>query len=156
MECRIKDLVSTQSIFLDVSASDHDEVLFKVSELLAKNNLVENAQKFYDALLYRENLMPTALNDGIAVPHGISSTVVKPFVSIVRLKEGVDWHAEDKQVVKLLFILGTSREERDYQIDVLQMISLWSLDDDLIQMLHTEKDPQKIKDILDQKELYIS
>ncbi|UUD36596.1 PTS sugar transporter subunit IIA [Mycoplasmopsis citelli] len=155
MEFQIKNLISEKSIFLDIVAKDHDESLLKVSQLLEKNGFVLDAQKFYEALLYRENSMPTALNGGIALPHGVSSTVVKPFISIARIKEGVDWHAEDKQDVKLLLILGTSRQERDYQIDVLQNISLWSLDNELIRLLQNETDPKVIKQTLDQRQIDI-
>ncbi|UUM19528.1 MULTISPECIES: PTS sugar transporter subunit IIA [unclassified Mycoplasma] len=151
MQLQVKDLISEENIFLDIVAQDHDQALFKVSELLQKNGFVKEAQKFYDALLYRENLMPTALNGGIAVPHGVSSTVNKSFISIARIKEGVDWHAADKQDVKLLLILGTPRQESDCQIDVLQMISLWSLDDELVKSLYTQNDPKLIKQMIVKK-----
>ncbi|WP_025755654.1 PTS sugar transporter subunit IIA [Mycoplasmopsis cricetuli] len=155
MKFEIKNLINENSIFLNVQGQSHDEVLENICIMLEKNNFIENAQKFFNALIYRENIMSTALNDQIAVPHGISSTVLKPFVALVRLENEIDWNAKDNKPVKLLFVIGTSKTDRDHQIDILQMISLLSLDEQLIEFFLKTNDTEKIKNMIDEKDLYI-
>lgn len=152
MEYKFEDVFNNEIIFLDVQGSSHDEALKNVSNLLQQKGYVEDAKKFEDALIYRENLISTGLSDGIAVPHGVSSTVQRPFVSIVRLKNEIDWHALDNKGVKILFIIGSPKNERQCQVDFLQNICSWSLDDNIKNVILNANDANQILEVLKTKE----
>ncbi len=73
-----------------------------------------DAEAVSDLLLERESLMPTALGDGIAVPHtrelllgGLFDAVV-----IVFLKKPIDWGALDGRPVHTLFFLFACDDKR--------------------------------------------
>ncbi|QZE12369.1 PTS sugar transporter subunit IIA [Mycoplasma sp. Ms02] len=125
-----KELLNKDAIFLDIEEKNHDDVLLAISKRLQEKGFVEDAQRFDNALMYREELMSTCLNDGMAIPHGVSSTVIKPVISIAVLKNSVDWKAEDKEPVSLVFTIALSKEDRDLQISSVQILSLYSLDDE--------------------------
>lgn len=86
----ILNFLDKKAIFLETKAKNKDEFLIEISSLLAKNGFVKDANRFYEALKYREEQMTTSLNDGIAVPHGLSSTVTKPVVAISVIQNGID------------------------------------------------------------------
>lgn len=67
-----------------------------------------------DLLLDRERLMPTALNNGIAVPHTREFLIQKPFdvVVIVYLDDPIDWGALDGKPVHTLFFLFACDDKR--------------------------------------------
>ena len=67
-----------------------------------------------DLLLDRERLMPTALNNGIAVPHTREFLIKKAYdvVVIVYPDRPIDWGALDEQPVHTLFFLFASNDKR--------------------------------------------
>ncbi|UCU26937.1 PTS sugar transporter subunit IIA [Mycoplasma anserisalpingitidis] len=125
----IKELLNPKSIFIDIDVKDHNNALEIITEKLYDSKFIEDKERFLNALNYRENLMSTALNDGIAIPHGISSTVIKPTISLAILKNGIDWDAEDDVKVDLIFTIVLSKEDREIQLDSIQVIADYSLDD---------------------------
>ena len=67
-----------------------------------------------DLLLDREKLMPTALNNGIAVPHTRDFLLTGPtdIVVVVFPKRAIDWGALDENPVHTLFFLFASDDKR--------------------------------------------
>lgn len=73
-----------------------------------------DAEVMTDLLLDRENLMPTALNNGIAVPHTRDSLLNAPndVVIVAFLNEPLDYGALDGQPVHTLFFLFACEDKR--------------------------------------------
>ena len=73
-----------------------------------------DAEVMTDLLLDRENLMPTALNHGIAVPHTRDSLLPRhqDAVIVVFLDEPLEYGALDGQPVHTLFFLFASEDKR--------------------------------------------
>jgi excisionase family DNA binding protein len=87
-----------------------------VSELaaLAKQlGLVRDPIWFVGAIVERENILPSALGNGIAFPHTLHrhpEQVARPFMVLGRSTEGVDFDALDGQPTHLFFVLGLKFE----------------------------------------------
>ena len=100
-------------ILSDIGSLDKEgiirETMDRISEDLEMDPLVIG-----DLLLDRENLMPTALNNGIAVPHTRDFLLNSPtdIVIVVFPKKSVDWGALDKNFVHTLFFLFASDDKR--------------------------------------------
>jgi len=76
------------------------------------------------ALMSREELMPTAIGQGIAIPHPRNPLVTdakNASVSICYLREPIDFQALDNQPVETLFILLTASPRM--HLEVLSKIS---------------------------------
>jgi nitrogen PTS system EIIA component len=76
------------------------------------------------ALMRREELMPTAIGNGIAIPHPRNPIVTDPnsaSVSICYLEHPIDFHALDGMPVRTLFILFTATPRM--HLEVLSKIS---------------------------------
>ncbi len=75
-------------------------------------------------LMRREELMPTAIGNGVAIPHPHNPMVTNPgnaSVSICYLEEPVEFHALDGLAVHTLFILFTATPRM--HLEVLSKIS---------------------------------
>ena len=71
--------------------------------------LVRNKTWFVGALIERENVMPSAVGNGIAFLHTLQRNpeqVVRPFMVLGRSREGVDFDALDGRPTHLFFVLG--------------------------------------------------
>lgn len=90
-----------------------EEIIRNTMRRVAKNLHVD-AEVMTDLLLDRENLMPTALNNGIAVPHTRDSLLPghDDAVVIVFLDEPLEYGALDGKPVHTLFFLFACQDKR--------------------------------------------
>ena len=94
-----------------------------------------------DALLSREEIMSTAIGNGVAIPHvrqfGSESPVglQEDIVMVAYLFEPVDWNAPDGLPVHTLFLVLATDETRHLQI--LAEIAELASDEDFVAFLKT-------------------
>lgn len=76
--------------------------------------LVRDGTWFVEALFKRENVMPSAMGNGLAFLHTLRrhpEQVSKPFMVLGRSREGVDFDALDGKPTHLFFVLGLRSDE---------------------------------------------
>jgi len=91
-----------------------------------------------DALLDREEVMSTAIGNGIAIPHVRqfgSESLQEDIVVVAYLFEPLDWKALDGQPVHTLFLVLAADETRHLQI--LAEIARLASDEDFVKFLRT-------------------
>ncbi len=88
------------------------EVIFEAVKIIAAGMGLD-ADVIFELLMDRENLMPTALNHGIAVPHTRDFLLQKPFdaVTVVYLDQPIEYGALDGQPVHTLFFLFANQDK---------------------------------------------
>lgn len=99
-------------VISNVSGRSKKEVVFASVKIIAEN-LGLDADVIFELLMDRENLMPTALNHGVAVPHTRDFLLQKPFdvVNIVYLDRPIEYGALDGQPVHTLFFLFANQDK---------------------------------------------
>lgn len=101
------DLMRRGGVFYNIAGETPAEVLADAVSILPVPDGVDRAA-LLDAILEREALMPTAVGDGIAVPHPRAPLVSDPavqFVSVCFLRKPVDWRALDRKPVGTLIVI---------------------------------------------------
>ncbi|HOO02993.1 MAG TPA: PTS sugar transporter subunit IIA [Rectinema sp.] len=112
----------------------------------AITNVIKNCDFTYfidrstliDALLAREEMMSTAIGNGIAIPHVRlfdSMSLQEDIVVVAYLFEPVDWKAPDGKPVNTLFFVLAADETRHLQI--LAEIAQLASDEDFVDFLKT-------------------
>jgi mannitol/fructose-specific phosphotransferase system IIA component (Ntr-type) len=92
------------ALFLpDLGARIHKEALREI--VAAARGAVEGPDELLRILLDRETLGTTAVGKGVAIPHGRTMVVPKPFLAFARSLRGVPWKAPDGEDVHLIFLL---------------------------------------------------
>jgi len=92
----------------------------------------------FNALLSREEMMSTAIGNGIAIPHVRlfdSMSLQEDIVVVAYLFEPVDWVAPDGKPVHTLFFVLAADETRHLQI--LAEIAQLASDEDFVDFLRT-------------------
>ncbi len=92
----------------------------------------------FNALLSREEMMSTAIGNGIAIPHVRlfdSMSLQEDIVVVAYLFEPVDWVAPDDKPVHTLFFVLAADEARHLQI--LAEIAQLASDEDFVEFLRT-------------------
>ncbi len=89
-------------------------VVEELASLSKKLSLVRDETWFVHALIERENIMPSAVGNGVAFLHTMyrhPEQVVKPFMVLGRSARGVEFDALDNKATHLFFVLGLKFHE---------------------------------------------
>jgi mannitol/fructose-specific phosphotransferase system IIA component (Ntr-type) len=70
-----------------------------------KNCPLGNRKKILDDLMVREKQSTTGIGCGIAVPHTIVETLPKTILVLASVPEGMEFHAVDREPVRVVFLL---------------------------------------------------
>ncbi len=98
-----------EQIVPELSGRSKTAVVVELAGLAEKLGLVRDETWFVGSLIQRENVLPSAMGNGLAFLHTLRRSpeqVVKPFMVLGRSREGVDFDALDGKPVHLFFVLG--------------------------------------------------
>lgn len=140
----IAELISAQSVFYIVDPIDVPHAL---EELINALNFSEGLDRgaLLDALISREEVMSTAMGNGIAIPHVRrfgSESLKTDSVYVAYLFTPIDWNAPDELPVHTLFLVLASEETRHLQI--LAQIANLASDEGFVDFLRTMPDREAL------------
>lgn len=100
-------------VYVDIPGETKEEVIRNAMEQIARD-LHLDAEVITELLLDRENLMPTALSNGIGVPHTRDFLLQESYdvIVVVFPKEPIEYGALDGQPVHTLFFLFACDDKR--------------------------------------------
>jgi PTS system fructose-specific IIC component len=119
----IKQLINEKLIQLDLQAADKQGVLEELAQLLYSEGRISDKKQFLTDVQAREAEGNTGFDDGVALPHAKSASVLKPTVVIGVHKTGIDYGAEDGLPSKLFFMIASPEGGDEHHIEVLAELS---------------------------------
>jgi PTS system nitrogen regulatory IIA component len=132
------DIILKQVLILYlVDSEDESTALRKIIQSVPLS-LSLNKEELLNAILSREEMMSTAIGNGIAIPHVRlfdSMSLQEDIVAVAYLFEPVDWVAPDGKPVHTLFFVLAADETRHLQI--LAEIAQLASDEDFVEFLRT-------------------
>lgn len=103
-----------EHIIPELLAKKKNAVIEELAAFAGRLGLVRDKTWFVGALIERENLMPSAVGNGVAFLHTVRRNpdqVVRPFMVLGRSQAGIDFDSLDGKPTHLLFVLGLKYEE---------------------------------------------
>ena len=109
-----------------------------------------------DLLLDREKLMPTALNNGIAVPHTRDFLLKGPtdVVVVVSPKEPIDWGALDENPVHTLFFFFACDDKR--HLHLLAKLAHLSSNEEALELIRSKPEKKELLEYIKEWESTVS
>lgn len=129
MSMRIIDLLAPESIRLDGRASDKNDALDKMVELMATSGKINDVSTYRKGVYAREEESTTGIGEGIAIPHCKSDAVNNPGLAAMVVPDGVEFDALDGQPVNLIFLIAAPNTEDNVHLDVLSKLSVLLMDE---------------------------
>lgn len=105
-------LLKPGRVLSNVEARSKKHALDILSELLSSAADLDRADVF-QSLIGREKLGCTAIENGIAIPHGRLEAIDAPIGAFLKLSRPVDFDTPDKEPVDLIFGLLVPALEQD-------------------------------------------
>lgn len=111
-----------------------------------------NAVDVIDALIDRENLGPTGVGQGIALPHARMTQADKVVGLFLRLEKPLDFDAVDRQPVDLVFALIAPQDAGVDHLKALALVSRTLRDTAICTKLRANSDANTLHTILTEVE----
>ncbi|QIK69275.1 PTS transporter subunit EIIA [Erysipelothrix sp. HDW6C] len=118
----LEKILNKNVIDLNMKAKSKDEAIRHLSELLLKENYIEDIETFVDDIYLREEEGITGIGNFIAIPHGKSDSVKQIGIAIGRLDDEIEWETIDEQGVKLIFLFAVSNDT-EYATNHMKLLS---------------------------------
>lgn len=99
------DFLKPTQVIHDLKTKDKVQAIEELLDVLAKHKLISNKRVILTRLIDRENLVSTALGDGIAVPHARVDTGGEMAIAVGRSAAGIDFEAGDKKKVHVIVVI---------------------------------------------------
>jgi len=147
---RLTDFMDSNLISLDLRARSRNDALRQLVKVVARSVAVRNPEVFLQEVLAREALGTTAVGHGVAFPHARSASVARIVVVFGRLREGVDFGAEDGEKVRLVVLMGTPPNDIARYLKVLARFAALLRDDGLRERLLRATSPAEVLQAIDQ------
>ncbi|MFU0825876.1 PTS sugar transporter subunit IIA [Clostridium sp.] len=132
-----KDMFSENRVCFNLKATNKDEVIKELIQILYDDGKIIDKEKFRKAVLKREKEFSTGIGMGIAIPHGKSNAVKEPAIAFGRSNKGIDYESMDDKPAHLFFLIAVPKESSDIHLRALSEISR--------KLMHTEIREQLFK-----------
>ncbi|EMF47919.1 PTS system, fructose-specific IIA component [Planococcus halocryophilus Or1] len=149
---KITQLLTEQTIILDLAASTKQQVLEELANQLDQAGKLTDKQAFTKAILERESQSTTGIGDGIAIPHAKSAAVQFPAIAFGRSQEGLDFESLDGQPSNLFFMIAASEGANDDHLEALSRLATFLMDEKFRTNILAAQSKQEILDIVSAKE----
>ena len=146
---QLSDIITPERVVAKLHATSKKRVLETISSLIADHSSTSlGASEIFDSLIARERLGTTAIDHGVAIPHGRMKNNKETIGAFVQLAEGIDCDAMDRQNVKLLFALLVPEESTQEHLQLLARLAEMFSSTELREQLNKATDNQALYDLL--------
>lgn len=120
---KITDFLDQRAIKIGITATNKEEILKELVDVLAEVKELGERKAIVKALLERESLGSTGIGQGIAIPHGKTDRV-KELVAVLGVsRKGVNFDALDGESVYIFFLLVAPKDTAGPHLKALAQIS---------------------------------
>jgi len=147
---RLVELLSEQSVCLDLKARHRDEAVRELAERLVSAGVLPESQlePLVAAVLRREALGTTAIGRGVAVPHARTKDLHGTYLVLGLSREGVQFESLDGEPVHTVFLVLGSEDAIEHYTDVLKRISALIHNDDFLRFLSLSRKPREVVELV--------
>ncbi|MGL5124132.1 MAG: PTS fructose transporter subunit IIABC [Fusobacteriaceae bacterium] len=144
----LKEMITENLINLNLKAKNKEEAIEELVTILFNEKKITNKEEFKKEILKREMKSSTGLEEGIAVPHAKSKTVITPSVAFGRIKNGIDYESLDGEPTKMIFMIAAPEGATDSHIETLSKLTTILLEEDVIEKILNSETKKEVLNIL--------
>lgn len=147
--CHFEEYMRPENIFLDFETENKYDAIRILSEKAKELKLVRDARWLYEVVVAREELISTAIGNGVALLHPRHlhpSKIKTPSILFGRSVEPVDFDAPDNKPVNIFFMLLLHNDKQ--HLFSLSYISKLIMNTDVLQKFLTASNTDDIHEAL--------
>ncbi|MGK3143380.1 PTS sugar transporter subunit IIA [Pantoea sp. C2G6] len=145
----ISNVLNVNNINLNMMASSKEEAVEELTDLLVRDGAITNKDDFLKDVWLREEQGSTGFENHVAIPHGKSSGVARTALAIGRTQHQIPWETMDGSDVRCIILFAVRLADQNANhIRLLSQVSGSLADEEIIEKLLQENDPQEIIELL--------
>ncbi|WP_079478252.1 PTS fructose transporter subunit IIABC [Halobacillus salinus] len=149
---RITDLLTKETILLNMTASSKPEAIDELVGKLDSAGKLSDRDGFKEAIQAREDQSTTGIGEGIAIPHAKTNAVKDPAIAFGRSSEGLDYESLDGQPTNLFFMIAASEGANNTHLETLSRLSSFLMDTSFREKLESAKTEADVIEAINAKE----
>ena len=149
---KITDLLSKESVLLNIDVKDKDACLVKLVDLMDASGKISDKKLYLDAVQEREKEGTTGVGNGIAIPHGRCSGVKEPGLAAMTINGGVEYEALDAKPVDLAFLIAAPEGSGSMHLEILSKLATMLMDENFVADLKKAKTVEEFLKVIDDAE----
>lgn len=144
---RIKDILSTESMIMDLKATTKEEAINEMADLEVATGVVNNKDKFVESIWAREKESTTGIGGAIAMPHARNEYINTARVLFAKSAKGIDYDSLDGQPVNLFFMITAPAGGDSTHLQALAKLSGLLINPELVEKLKAASTPEEVIDL---------
>ncbi|EFB5133408.1 PTS 2-O-a-mannosyl-D-glycerate transporter subunit IIABC [Escherichia coli] len=146
-------LTHRDALCLNARFTSREEAIHALIQRLAALGKISSTEQFLEEVYRRESLGPTALGEGLAVPHGKTAAVKEAAFAVATLSEPLQWEGVDgPEAVDLVVLLAIPPNEAGTtHMQLLTALTTRLADDEIRARIQSATTPDELLSALDDK-----
>ncbi|EEV6140684.1 PTS 2-O-a-mannosyl-D-glycerate transporter subunit IIABC [Escherichia coli] len=146
-------LTHRDALCLNARFTSREEAIHALTQRLAALGKISSTEQFLEEVYRRESLGPTALGEGLAVPHGKIAAVKEAAFAVATLSEPLQWEGVDgPEAVDLVVLLAIPPNEAGTtHMQLLTALTTRLADDEIRARIQSATTPDELLSALDDK-----
>ncbi|HAH7125184.1 TPA: PTS 2-O-a-mannosyl-D-glycerate transporter subunit IIABC [Escherichia coli] len=146
-------LTHRDALCLNARFTSREEAIHALTQRLAALGKISITEQFLEEVYRRESLGPTALGEGLAVPHGKTAAVKEAAFAVATLSEPLQWEGVDgPEAVDLVVLLAIPPNEAGTtHMQLLTALTTRLADDEIRARIQSATTPDELLSALDDK-----
>ncbi|EFB1132306.1 PTS 2-O-a-mannosyl-D-glycerate transporter subunit IIABC [Escherichia coli] len=146
-------LTHRDALCLNARFTSREEAIHVLTQRLAALGKISSTEQFLEEVYRRESLGPTALGEGLAVPHGKTAVVKEAAFAVATLSEPLQWEGVDgPEAVDLVVLLAIPPNEAGTtHMQLLTALTTRLADDEIRARIQSATTPDELLSALDDK-----
>ncbi|EFA4853724.1 PTS 2-O-a-mannosyl-D-glycerate transporter subunit IIABC [Escherichia coli] len=146
-------LTHRDALCLNARFTSREEAIHALTQRLVALGKISSTEQFLEEVYRRESLGPTALGEGLAVPHGKTAAVKEAAFAVATLSEPLQWEGVDgPEAVDLVVLLAIPPNEAGTtHMQLLTALTTRLADDEIRARIQSATTPDELLSALDDK-----
>ncbi|EFE0408536.1 PTS 2-O-a-mannosyl-D-glycerate transporter subunit IIABC [Escherichia coli] len=146
-------LTHRDALCLNARFTSREEAIHALTQRLAALGKISSTEQFLEEVYRRESLGPTALGEGLDVPHGKTAAVKEAAFAVATLSEPLQWEGVDgPEAVDLVVLLAIPPNEAGTtHMQLLTALTTRLADDEIRARIQSATTPDELLSALDDK-----
>jgi Kef-type K+ transport system membrane component KefB len=144
----VLEFFSRREVISELRSSERDSVIRELCLVAHEQGNMPSADRLSREVLKREEAMGTAIEKGVAIPHGRISSLIRPVVVFGRSEQGIEWNSPDGLSTHFVFLILTPKEDDEIQVQILRIIARVMNDEKVAKAIMKSQGQQELWQVL--------
>jgi len=141
------DLITEDVVKVPLESTVKEDIFHELVDVLARAGRISDPETIYNALISREQLLSTALENGIAIPHAKTDAVKNLTMALGISHQGIEADSQDGKPSYVFFLILAPPDQSGPHIEALSEIASATKSSSFRRLLMSARTPEEVVEL---------